>query len=121
MTGKVPTQELLANLNEFITEVEAKLVVAVGDSSLCLISKSGAAPNAVKYNEGKYFALKAAQRLAQPPGELERIGDNLQEQLGKAEMRLSRYQDAGSKNPDWLSYYQGEVDGYRLGLELLET
>ena len=101
---------LLLNLDSLVQELEATLRGLVGESSLCQISKEGQPANAVKYNEGKYYAVRTAQRLVnQQPDAVGTIED----ELDKATRSLMRYKTGRIQHPDWISYYQGEIDGYQ--------
>ena len=103
-------------LSRYLAEAETHLAGLVGNSSLCAIGKQGNAPNAVKYAEGRYVALRAARGMAgESPAN---VKEKLKLALTAAEESLRRYQTAKIKSNDWLSYYQGEVDGYQTALEL---
>lgn len=108
------SEKKLPQLETLLTGVEATLTALVGNSSLCQIGREGQPANAVKYNEGKYNALRTARRLLDSPD----FEAGLQAALAKAETSLKVYRHGRLQHPDWISYYQGEVDGYRAVTEL---
>lgn len=110
-------QTLLPQLDILLAGVEATLTALVGDSSLCQLGREGQPANAVKYNEGKYNALRTARRLFDAPD----FAAGLQAALVKAEKSLQVYRHGRLQHPDWISYYQGEVDGYRAVAELVSS
>jgi hypothetical protein len=103
-------ETLLVNLDSLIQELEAVLKALVGESSLCQIGKEGQPANAVKYNEGKYHAVRTAQRLFSQQSD---AVNTIENQLDKATRSLIHYKTGRIQHPDWISYYQGEVDGYQ--------
>jgi hypothetical protein len=109
-------ENLLSALDTLIQGVEATLSAVVGDSSLCQISKDGEPANAVKYNEGKYYAVRTVRRLvAEETNPIPRISAV----FDKARVSLDRYQHGRIQHPDWISYYRGEVDGYRAAEQIV--
>jgi hypothetical protein len=106
--------KLIPQLETLLAGVEATLTALVGDSSLCQIGREGQPANAVKYHEGKYNALRTVRRLLDSPD----FEAGLQAALAKAEKSLNVYRHGRLQHPDWISYYQGEVDGYRAVSEL---
>ncbi len=114
-------EKLLAEINTLVQEVETTLSNLVGDSSLCLIGKSGRPANAVKYAEGKYHALRTAARLVgrkMREGGPADIWPALEAEGRQAERFLHHYQERGA-GAAWVSYYQGETDGYAEVMERL--
>ena len=109
-------ETLLLNLDSLIQELETTLKALVGESSLCQISKEGQPANVVKYNEGKYYAVRTAQRLVSQ--QVDAV-DAIEDGLDKANRSLSHYKTGRIQHPDWISYYQGEVDGYHVVKQLM--
>lgn len=109
-------ETLLLNLDSLIQELETTLRTLVGESSLCQIGKEGKPADVVKYNEGKYYAVRTAQRLVSQQAD---AADAIEDGLDKATSSLIRYQTGRIQHPDWISYYQGEVDGYQMVKQLM--
>jgi hypothetical protein len=92
---KQTLETLLSKLDQLVSTVESQLTALVGDSSLCLVSQSGRPLNAVKYNEGQYYALKSAKRLLEPKMDQGRGADipsTLKQAAQKSKQFLSHYQ-----------------------------
>lgn len=94
-----------ARCDQLLSDTERDLVAAVGDASLCAISKSGERVDGVKYLEGRSAALREYRReLADFSGAeahravVRRWRDHLQ---------LAQERDMG---PDWVAYRSGGVD-----------
>ncbi|MCB0197244.1 MAG: hypothetical protein KDJ65_35180 [Anaerolineae bacterium] len=114
---------MLTAFNTLIDEVETNLTAAAGDASLCLIGKERSGAPLVKYLEGQYYALKTAKRMVEQQSDMPLpadVADALRPKLVKAEKMLALYQSASHADPNWVHYYQGEIDGYRQGIALVE-
>ena len=123
MSGEQSLELMLAAFNTLLEEVETNLTAAAGGASLCLIGKERRGAGLVKYLEGQYYALKTAKREVEQPGDMTpptEAADALRPKLAKAEKMLAHYQGESRADIGWVSYYQGEIDGYRQGIEVFE-
>ncbi|MCB9077680.1 MAG: hypothetical protein H6631_08820 [Anaerolineaceae bacterium] len=123
MSNEQSLEVMLATFNTLLEEVETNLMAAADGASLCLIGKERRGASLVKYLEGQYYALKTAKRVVEQQGDMTpptEVAEALRPKLAKAEKMLDHYQ--GTSHPDvgWVSYYQGEIEGYGQGIEIFE-
>ena len=92
--------ELSTLIEDLLAEANRDLTHAVGDSSLCAVSKTGGRVDAVKYLEGRTSALREVRR--EGPDALTRVESEWRSQLDRVlETEMG---------PDWLAYRAGGAD-----------
>ena len=90
---------------ELLADAERDLIAAVGDASLCAISKSGDRVDGVKYLEGRSAALREYRRELTGT-----TGDAAHSEVGRRwrdQLQITLDRDMG---PDWVAYRAGGVD-----------
>jgi hypothetical protein len=96
--------DAVASFDDQLAGLEEQLGTAVGDASLCTVSRAaGGAVPGVKHREGGVTALREVRRMVGAGvAELERALAGWRDELRRArERRMGR---------DWLSYRAGGVD-----------
>lgn len=104
--------DLISQLESLVQAAEQDLQAVSAGQPLCSFDKnsfdqSGLA-GSVKFQEGRYYALKTALRHAQR--DAAGCSELLQQALQRAEQFHQRYEQAQSGA--WMAYYQGEMRGY---------
>jgi hypothetical protein len=96
--------DLSERIEELLAAANRDLMGAVGDSSLCAVSRSGDRVDGVKYLEGRTSALRELRRKVGDEGAaaVDSVAAEWQRQLDRVQER-----DMG---PDWLAYRAGGVD-----------
>ena len=96
--------DLTIRIEDLLASANRDLMDAVGDSSLCAVSRSDGRVDGVKYLEGRTAALRELRREADRRGESV-LADVAAE--WRAQLDRVRERDMG---PDWLAYRAGGVD-----------
>lgn len=107
MESRAPL-DLVARCDRRLERVEAELVVASGDASLCALSRSGRPVPAVKHLEGRSAALREVSRAIRTGGAEGTPGLVAERRRVWADALADL--EARAAGPDWLAYRTGGVD-----------
>jgi hypothetical protein len=93
-------------LDQLIQQAEVRLDAAAGSTSLCTVSRSGAAMPGVKYPEGSWVALRDVRRMMKTVTDMSAAISLVRQQW---EADLQRHTSSGSGS-NWIAYLTGGLD-----------
>ena len=118
------TESILPAIYTRITEIEQSLSVKTSGRAICRLQKDGIATHGIKYDEGRYAALRKCRRLLSSDPEAEMspaILAQLQREAEEWQRMLQIYQHKPEKPIQWIAYTQGGVDAMMEVQTLLEA
>jgi hypothetical protein len=118
------TDDLLSAIQNRIEEVEQALVASTGERSLCQLHKDGTVTGGIKYDEGRYAALRRIRRFVKSSTDreisLEVLGP-LQQEADDWRRMLQTYQEKSDPPTQWIAYAQGGLDAVKDLLAVIEA
>jgi hypothetical protein len=115
--------DLLSVIQDRIAEAEHNLTAGTGGRSLCQLHKDGTVTGGIKYDEGRYTALRRIRRFVKSASEVEISPALLAPIRQEAEdwrRMLQTYQHKSDPPMQWIAYAQGGVDAIESLLTVLE-
>ena len=105
--------EILSVLEHNIAAVEQSLSGSTGERSLCQLHKDGKITGGMKYDEGRYAALRKIRRIVKSNKAVEitpETSKRLRQEAEEWQRMLQAYQYKPERPMPWIAYAQGGLD-----------
>lgn len=101
-------QQILAQIDAYMSTIGESMAAQMNDQSLCQIQKDGRITGGLKYDEGRLETLQTFRRLISD--HLENSPELIHAEVLRRQAQLEKFQQQDHPSIQWLAYWLGAVD-----------